>query len=120
MGKALRNEELTVILACKLHCYMLTIGGTALTDVNSDIHNFSLNHSYEFALCIRWILEMESTQYAIMRETLVILNKIYPPHLFLKVTLGIALIKVATTVTKYFWLNNNHTGYFCIYNINHL
>ena len=77
-------------------------------------------YSYKLALGVRGILEMESTKYAVVRKTLVILHKIYPPHFIFKVTLGIALIEIATAITKYYWFNDNYTGYLSLYNINHI
>ena len=52
MGKATRNEELTMIVFCQFYCYMLAECRGAFADVNGYIKYCTLDTAHEFALCI--------------------------------------------------------------------
>ena len=65
MGKATRDEELTMIVFCQLHCYMLTECRRAFADVNSYVEDCAFNAAHEFALGIWHALIVQTTHHAV-------------------------------------------------------
>ena len=88
MSETAWNKKLTVIVFCQFHCHMLSVCRATFTNIHSNIEYSALHTAYQFALCKRRALEMQSTHYSIGRLTLIVLDKIYPPHFFFKFTLG--------------------------------
>ena len=65
MGEATRDEELTMIVFCQFHCYMLTECQGALSDVNGYVEDCALDTTHEFALCIWHALIVKTSHHAI-------------------------------------------------------
>ena len=65
MGKALRDEELNMIVFCQLYCHMLAIGWLTFSDIYCDIKYSTFYAAYQLALCIRWALEVQASHYTI-------------------------------------------------------
>ena len=63
--KALRDKELTMILLAQFYSDMLSIGWTALTDINSNIEHSTFNATHQLALSIWWTLKMQATHYSV-------------------------------------------------------
>ena len=76
VGKSLRDEELTMIVFRKLYSYMLAIGWRSLADIYCYIKYSTLYAAYQFALGIRWALEVQATHYAIAAHRLVVLAEV--------------------------------------------
>ncbi len=109
MSHTLGNEELTVVFLCEFHRYMLSVGGTALADVNNDIEDCALDTTHEFALRVGRALEMKTTHDAVSRHTLVVLHEIYCMskdwcHLLIELPLGEGLKEIASGILEDAWL----------------
>ena len=65
MGKALRNEELAMIVFCQFYCHMLAISRRAIADVNCYIKHSTFYAAYQLALGIRWALEVQASHHTI-------------------------------------------------------
>ena len=73
MSKALGNEELKVVVFGEFYGNMLSVGGTALADVDGNIEYGATYTTHEFALGERRTLEMESSHDTIGGHALVVL-----------------------------------------------
>lgn len=65
MGKAFRDEDLTVVVFTEFYGYMLAIGRRALADIYRYIEHLDTNAGDELALCVRGCLEVEASHHAI-------------------------------------------------------
>ena len=118
VGKALRNEELTMIVLGQLYRYMLAIRWRTLADIYSYIKYSTLYAAYQFALGIRWTLEVQATHYAIAAHRLIVLAEVNTVsqdwgYLFFKLSLAEALEEVATSITEEAWLYNEYAFNIC-------
>ena len=73
MSKALGNEELKVVVFGEFYGNMLSVGGTALADVDGNVEYGPADAAHEFALGERRTLEMESSHDTIGGHALVVL-----------------------------------------------
>ena len=125
VGKALRNEELTMIVFCQLYRYMLAIRWRSLTDIYCYIKYSTLYAAYKLALGIRWALEVQASHDAIAAHRLVVLAEVNTVsqdwgYFLVKLPLAEALEEVATRVTEEAWLKNENAFYFCFYYIHRI
>ena len=65
VGKALRDEELAMIIFCQLYSHVLAISRGTLADIYSYIKHSTFYATYQLALGIRWALEVQASHYAI-------------------------------------------------------
>ena len=65
MSEAPWDEELTMVVFCKFNGYMLAEGWRTFPYVNCNVEDCSFDYSYEFALCVRWLLKVKATEYSI-------------------------------------------------------
>ena len=65
MGKATRDEELTMIVFCQFYCYMLAKCRRTLADVNGYVKHCAFNTAHEFALGIWHALIVKTSHHAI-------------------------------------------------------
>ena len=65
MGKALRDEELVMIIFCQLYSHMLAISRGTLADIHCYIEDSTLYAAYQLALGVRWALEVQASHDAI-------------------------------------------------------
>ena len=79
---------------------MLTVGGTALADVDGHIEHGSLHAAHQFGLCEGRPLEVQSAHHAIRRLALVVLHKDDAPHLFVELSLRETLEEIASWVDE--------------------
>ena len=120
MGEAFGNKELPVVILCQLHCDMLTVCRTTLTDIHCDIEDGSLDTAHELALGIWGTLEMESTHHTIPGHTLVVLDKGYRMsedggYLLVKLPLGEGLEEIATGILKDLRFEDQYSFNTCFY-----
>ena len=113
MGKALWNEELTMIVFCQLYCYMLAISRRAFTDIYSDIEDSTFYAAYQFALCVRWALEVQTSHHAIAAHALIILAEVNTMsqdwgYLLFELSFAETLEEMATSITEEAWLKNEN------------
>ena len=118
MGKALWNEELNMIIFCKLYCHMLAISRGAFANIYCYIEHSTFYAAYQLALGIWWALEVQASHYAIAAHRLIILAEVNTMsqdwgNLFFKLSLAEALEEVATRVAEEAWLYNEYAFYFC-------
>ena len=73
MGKTFGDEKLAVIVLREFYGNMLSVGGTALADVNGNVEYGTTYTAHEFALGKRRTLEMESSHDTIGGHALVVL-----------------------------------------------
>ena len=73
MGKTLGDEELAVVVLGEFHGNMLSVGGTALADVDGNVEYGTANAAHKFALGERRTLEVESSHDTIGGHALVVL-----------------------------------------------
>ena len=116
MGKALRDEELAMIVFCQLYCHMLAIGWGSFTNIYCYIEHSTFYAAYQLALCVRWPLEVQASHYAIAAHRLVVLAEVNTVsqdwgNLFFKLSLAEALEEVATSITEEAWLYNEYAIY---------
>ena len=109
MSKALRNEELEMIVFCQFYCYMLAISRGAFTNIHCYIEDSTLNAAYQFTLSIRWALEVQASHHAIATHRLVVLAEVNTVsqdwgYLLFKLSLAEALEEVAASITEEAWL----------------
>ena len=78
----------------------MRISLTILAEVNCHIQNRPLDTTHELALGVWGLLKMETSQGALCRFALVVLDKGYPPDLGFEVSLGKAFEGVAAAVLK--------------------
>lgn len=105
MGKALGDEELTMVVLCQLHGDMLAVGGTALADIYCDIKDGSPDTAHEFALGERGTLEMEAAHDAVGGHGFVVLDEgdgmtKEGGYFLIELPLGEALEEVSSIVTE--------------------
>ena len=122
MGKTLWDKELAMIVFCQFYSHMLAIGRGALANIYCYIKHSTFYATYQFALGIRWALEVQATHHAIAAHRLVVLAEVYTVpqdwgNLFFKLSLAEALEEVATSITEEAWLYNEDAFYFCFYYI---
>ena len=109
MSKTLWNEELAMIIFCQFNSYMLTISRRAFADIYCNIKHSTFYAAYQFALCVRWTLEMQTTHYTIAAHRLIVLTEVNTVsqdwgNLLFKLSLAETLEEVATRVTEEAWL----------------
>ena len=85
-------------------------------DIYSDIEDSTFYAAYQFALCVRWTLEMQASHYAIAAHRLVILAEVNTVsqdwgNLLIKLSLAETLEEVATRVAEEAWLYNEYAFY---------
>ena len=73
VGKTLGDEELAVVVLSEFHGNMLSVGGTALADVDGNVEYSTADAAHEFALSERRTLEVESSHDTIGGHALVVL-----------------------------------------------
>ena len=117
MGKALRNEELDMIVFCQFYSHMLTVSRRAFADIYCYIEDSTFYAAYQLALSIWWALEVQASHYAITTHRLVVLAEVYTVpqdwgNRLFKLSLAEALEEVATSVTEEAWLYNEYAFYF--------
>ena len=120
VGKALRNEELTMIILSQLYRYMLAIRWRSLADIYCYIKYSTLYAAYKLALGIRWALEVQASHDAIAAHRLVVLAEVNTVSqdrrdLFFKLSLAETLEEVATSITEEAWLYNEYA-----FNLNYI
>ena len=125
MGKALWNEELTMIVFCQFYCYMLAISRGAFTNIHGYIEDSAFYAADQFALGIWWTLEVQASHYTIAAHRLVVLaeaNSVSKnrSYLLFKLSLAETLEEVATRVAEEAWLNNKYAFNICFYYIHNL
>ena len=118
MGKALRDEELAMIVFCQFYCHMLAVSGGAFTNIYCYIEYSAFYAADQFALSKWWTLEMQASHYAIAAHRLVVLAEVNTvsqnwDNLFFKLSLAEALEEVATRVAEEAWLNNEYALNIC-------
>ena len=114
VGKALRNEELTMIVLGQLYRYMLAIRWRSLANIYCYIQYSTLYAAYQFALGIRWALEMQASHYAIAAHRLVVLAEVNTmpqdwSYFLFKLPLAETLEKITTSISEKTWLYNQYT-----------
>ena len=65
VSKSLRDEELTVIVLRQLYSHMLTVRGTAFTDIHRYVQHGSFHTTHQLALRVRRTLEVQAAHHAI-------------------------------------------------------
>ena len=100
MGKALRDEELAMIVFCQFYCHVLAVSRGPLANIHSYIEYSTLYAAYQFALSIWWALEMQASHHAIAAHRLVVLAEVNTMsqdwgNLLFKLSLAEALEEVA-------------------------
>lgn len=80
VGKTTRDEELEVIVLTELYSYVLTEGGTTLTDVYCHIQHAAARAAYEFALCVGHALIVQATHHTAGGTRFVVLHKVDGAH----------------------------------------
>ena len=73
VGKTLGDEELAVVVLGEFHGNMLSVGGTALADVDGNVEYSTADAAHEFALSERRTLEVKSSHDTIGGHALVVL-----------------------------------------------
>jgi len=100
MGKTLGDEELAVVVLGEFHGDMLSVGGTALADVDRNIEYGTTYTAHEFTLGERWTLEVESSHDTIGGHALVILYEGNRCNLRIEVALRERLEEIAPGIGK--------------------
>ena len=118
MGKALRNEELAMIVFCQFYGYMLAISRRAFSNIHCYIEHSTFYATYQLALCVRRTLEVQASHYAIATHGLVVLAEVNTMpqdrrNLIFKLSLAEALEEVATSITEEAWLYNENAFNIC-------
>ena len=118
MGKALRNEELAMIVFCHFYGYMLAISRRAFSNIHCYIEHSTFYATYQLALCVRRTLEVQASHYAIAAHRLIVLAEVNTVsqnwgNFLLKLSLAEALKKVATSITEEAWLYNENAFNIC-------
>ena len=108
MGKALGNEELTMIVLRQLHADVLAIGGAALADVDHHVEHRPLDTPHQLALRERRALEVQSAHHAVARLALVVLHKGDVSNLLVELSLREALEKISSGILKQARLKDEH------------
>ena len=113
MSKALRDEELAMIVFCQLYSYMLAIRWRSLTNIYCYIEHSTFYAADQFALGIWWALKVQASHHTIAAHRLVVLAEVNTVsqdwgNLFFKLSLAEALEEVASSVTEEAWLYNEN------------
>ena len=122
MSKALWNEELDMIVFCQLYCHMLAIRWRSLTNIYCYIKYSTLYAAYQFALGIRWALEVQASHHTIAAHRLVVLHEVdtMPKdgrYLLIEFSLREALEEIASGVFEDARLNDEHARDGCLYDV---
>ncbi len=117
MSKALRDEELDMIVFCQLYCHMLAIGWWSFANIYCYIEDSTFYAAYQLALDIWRALEVQTSHHTITAHWLVVLAEVNivsqdRGNLLFKLPLAETLEEVATSVAEEAWLNNEHAIYF--------
>lgn len=75
VGHSFRNKELTMVILCQFYSDVLTVGGTAFTDVDDDIEDGTLDTADEFALGEWGALEVQATHDTVGTHAFVVLDE---------------------------------------------
>ena len=113
MGKALRDEELDMIVFSQFYSHMLAISWRSFTDIYCYIKHSAFYAAHQLALCIWWTLEVQTSHHAIAAHRLIVLAKVNTVsqdwgNLLFKLSLAEALEEVASRVAEEAWLNNEN------------
>ena len=114
MGKAARDEELTVIAFRKLHCYMLSECRRTLPYIYRDIKHRTLDHSHKLALSMRRLLEMETSQHSIRRLGFIVLDETHFTYLIIEIPLREGFKEITPGVFEHAWLDYDYARDFCL------
>lgn len=108
MSEALWDEQLPMVVSRKLHRHMLPESGTSFADVYCHVEYSAHYDTYEFTLCVRWTLKVETTYDTPRRHALIVLHKSYGVHLFIELTLRERLKEVPSGITEDARLDDDH------------
>ena len=116
MGKALRDEELDMIVFCQFYSHMLAISRGAFANIYRYIEYSTLYAAYQLTLSIWWALEVQASHHTIAAHRLVVLAEVYTmtqdwSNLLFKLSLAEALEEVAASITEEAWLYNEDAIY---------
>ena len=100
MGKTLGDEELAVVVLGEFYGNMLSVGGTALADVDGNVEYSTADAAHEFALSERRTLEVKSSHDTIGGHALVILYEGNRCNLRVEVALRERLEEIAPGIGK--------------------
>lgn len=112
MGKASRDEDLTMVVFRKLHSDMFSISRRAFPYVDSHVKDPSFDAADQLALGVRRSLEMKTAHHAIGRHRFVILHEVDPADLFFKFSLGERFEEISTGVVEDTGLDDYNPVYF--------
>ena len=87
VGETFGDEKLTMVVLCQFYSDVLTVGGTALADVDNDIEDGTLDAADEFGLSEGRALEVQATHDTVGTHALVVLNEANGSHFLVKLTL---------------------------------
>ena len=114
VGKALRNEELPVVVLGQFYRHVLAVCRRTFAYVNGYIKHFPLYAPHQFCLCERRTLEMQTAHHAVGRHALVVLNELHMTDFLIELSLREALEKITSCVLEYAWLDDDHAFYLCL------
>ena len=100
MGKTLGDKELAVVVLSEFYGNMLSVGGTALADVDGNVEYSTADAAHEFALGKRRTLEVESSHDTIGGHALVVLYEGNRCNLRIEVALRERLKEIAPGIGK--------------------
>lgn len=98
MCKTFRNEYLSMIAVAKGHGYMFAKRGRTGTEVYSYVYHRTYHTPYKFGLRERGLLEMETSYYAFLRTTFVVLHKLYRSNLTVEFLFRVAFKEIPSRV----------------------
>ena len=111
--KALRNEELPVVVLRQLHGHMLPVRRASLADIHSHIQYRSFHAAHQLALRIWRSLEVQAAHHAIARHALVVLHKLYLADFLVKLPLRERFEEISSRVLENAWFDDYHALYIC-------
>ncbi len=116
MSKALRDEELEMIIFSQFYGYMLAISRRAFANIYCYIEHSAFYAAYQLALGIWWTLEVQASHNAIAAHRLVVLAEVNTVpqdwgYFLFKLSLAEALEEVAASITEEAWLYNEYAFY---------
>lgn len=115
VSKALRNEELPVVVFRQLHRHVLPVRGAALADVHRYVQHRPLHAPHQLALRVRRPLEVQPAHHAVARHAFVVLYKNDGFHHLVKLPLRERFEEISSCVPENAWLDNYHAVYTCLY-----
>lgn len=107
MGKALRDEELTLVFGGEHHALPFAEGGTAFAQVDGDVEDRAAHDAHELGLRVV-DLEVEPAQDALGARGLVVLNEIDVDTARDKVGLLVGFHEVAAIVAVALHVHDDH------------